>query len=294
MFESLLLAMLNTKHPCTLDRSTKSSANISSRRQKLINSIKLCGAAIAGMLWTQSAIGAPNGVWLSQPQIRFHASTNTIGSVMADIHAQNYRIVFLDVRNVPDEVQQDIAQQARQQGLRPIVWVQSPQYRSLSISELIHEARHGDGIQVDDHFFANYTLTDFHHLRYQYKQPIFCSIQPFQSASVPQTGCNQLDVQCYVSKSFAGCQKLADKLNAVLSLSEKDTYKHKEKLQGRYFNVFLWPYSYRYFGARAQKTVLEKVFLKRLFLADKPSFTNSPFSTTRSKRLNLENTVVER
>lgn len=233
-------------------------------RQKLTSlSVKLFGVAMLGMLWSESAMGAPNGVWLSQPQIRFHASTNTISSVMADIHAQNYRIVFLDFRNVADEVQQEIAQQARQQGLRPVVWVQSPQYRSLSVQELIHEARHGDGIQVDDHFFANYTLTDFRNLRFQYSQPIFCSIQPFQSALVPQVGCNQLDVQCYVSKSFTGCQKLADQLNAVLSLSEKDTYRYKEKLGSRSFNVFLWPYSNRYFGARAKKTALGKESTKQ-------------------------------
>jgi hypothetical protein len=286
--------MSKTRHSCTFNDSTKSIENGSRDRQRsLALSITLLGAAIGGMLGSESAIGAPNGVWLSQPQIRFHSSTNTIGSVMADIHAQNYRIVFLDFRNVPDEVQQEIAQQARQHRLRPVVWVQSPQYRSLSVPELIHEARHGDGIQVDDHFFANYTLTDFRNLRYQYSQPIFCSIQPFQSALVPQTGCNQLDLQCYVSKSFASCQKLADRLKAVLSLSEKDTYRHKAKLQNRSFNVFLWPYSNKYFGARAQKTVLEQVFLKRLFSACQPSFTN-PLSSTCSKRLDIEKTVVEK
>ncbi|MCU0536574.1 MAG: hypothetical protein MUD14_22020 [Hydrococcus sp. Prado102] len=263
--------MSKIKH-LSIFNSIKVFKNGSPNRQRLINlSVKLFGAAMWGMLWSESVMGAPNGVWLSQPQIRFHASTNTIGSVMADIHAQNYRVVFLDFRNVPDEVQQAISQQARQQGLKPVVWVQSPQYRSLSVSELIYEARHGDGIQVDDHFFANYTLADFRNLRVQYSQPIFCSIQPFQSALVPQTGCNQLDVQCYVSKSFASCQKLADRLKAVLSLSEKDTYRHKEKLKNRSFNVFLWPYSNKYFGAK-QTTLLEQVFLKKLFFHDSRRF----------------------
>lgn len=278
--------MSKIKHLSIFKSSTKVFNNGSPNRQLLMNlSLKLFGAAIGGMLWTESALGLPNGVWLSQPQIRFHASTNTLDSVMADIHAQNYRIVFLDFRNVSDALQMEIAQKARQQGLRPVVWVQSPQYRSLSVPELIHEARHGDGIQVDDHFFTNYTLANFQTLRYQYRQPIFCSIQPFQSALVPQTGCNQLDVQCYTSKSFAGCQKLADRLKAVLSLSEKDTYRYKEKLAGRSFNVFLWPYSNRYFGARAQKNVLEKTFFTKLFSAVRPSFANPPSSTTLSDRL---------
>ncbi|WP_217523091.1 hypothetical protein [Pleurocapsa sp. PCC 7327] len=219
---------------------------------------KLCGTTIGIVLGSELAMAAPNGVWLSQPQIRFHSSTNTLAQVMADIQGQNYKVVFLDFRNVPDAVQQQTAQIARQQGLKPIVWIQSPQYRSLRVPELIHEARHGDGIQVDDHFFAHYTLADFRALRFQYSQPIFCSIQPFQAALVPQTGCNQLDVQCYTSNNFTGCEKLADRLKAVLSLYDKDTYRYKEKLGGRPFNVFLWPYSHKYFGTRSKVSVLEK------------------------------------
>lgn len=219
---------------------------------------QILGVAIGLAFSPELVMAAPNGVWLSQPQIRFHWSTHTLEQVMADIHTQNYKVVFLDFRNVPDAVQQQTAQIARQQGLKPIVWIQSPQYRSLTVPALIHEARHGDGIQVDDHFFAHYSLADFRTLRLQYSQPIFCSIQPFQSTLVPQTGCNQLDLQCYTSNNFAGCEKLADKLKAVLSLSDKDTYKYKEKLSGRLFNVFLWPYSHKYFGARSQESLWEK------------------------------------
>jgi hypothetical protein len=52
----------------------------------------------------------------------------------------------------------------------------------LRIAELVDEARHGDGIQGDDHFFANDSLEDFDLLRRLYPKPTFCSIQ--------------LDVQC--------------------------------------------------------------------------------------------------
>jgi hypothetical protein len=227
---------------------------------------KLCGTMIGVVLSPKLAMAVPNGVWLSQPQIRFHWSSHTLDEVMADIHAQKYRVVFLDFRNVSDEVQQQTAQTARQQGLIPVVWVQSPQYRSLTVPELIHEARYGDGIQVDDHFFAHYSQADFRALRFQYTQPIFCSIQPFQSALVPETGCNQIDVQCYTSNNFDGCEKLADQLQAVLSLSQQDTYRYKEQLGGRRFNVFLWPYSNRYFRARLKEPVLGQArFLEPFF-----------------------------
>lgn len=188
-----------------------------------------------------AVIAVPNGVWLSQPQIWFYSSTERLTNIMALIRAEHYKIVFLDYRKVPDPLQQEVAQEARRQGLRPVVWVQSPQYRSMSIPDLVHEARHGDGIQVDDHFFANYSLADFYRLRLLYSKPIFCSIQPFQAALAPPNGCNQIDVQCYTTPGFQQCVKLADRLGAVVSLSTTDTLGYKSTLGGRLFNTFLWP-----------------------------------------------------
>jgi hypothetical protein len=68
--------------------------------------------------------------------------------------------------------------------------VQSPQYRRMGGTDLIHAARHGDGIQVDDHFFVSYNHAAFCWLRQAYTKPMFCSIQPFQAALVPSSGCN--------------------------------------------------------------------------------------------------------
>lgn len=164
---------------------------------------------------------------------------------MKDIHRQRYKVVFLDFRGVPDEVQQRVSQSARKQTLIPIVWVQTPQYRSLTLADLIHEARHGDGIQIDDHFFAHYSQEEFQSLDFLYKKPIFCSIQPFQAALVASGRCNQLDVQCYTTQNFRSCVALADRLNAVVSLSVRDTFRYREQLGWRRFNVFLWPYSQR-------------------------------------------------
>ena len=188
-----------------------------------------------------AAQAAPNGTWLSQPQIWYYASRQSLSGVMAQIRANNYRVVFLDVRKVSDAMQQEAADAARQQGLLPVVWVQSPQYRRMRITDLVHEARHADGIQVDDHFFANYTLADFYQLRQLYTKPIFCSIQPFQAALVPRTGCNQLDVQCYAAPQFPSCLKLADRLGAVVSLSTENTMGRRSQLADRPFNTFLWP-----------------------------------------------------
>jgi hypothetical protein len=111
----------------------------------------------------------------------------------------------------------------------------------MSIADLIHEARHGDGIQVDDHFFANYRLVDFYRLRRSYGKPIFCSIQPFQANLIPPSGCNQLDVQCYTQETFQECIKLADRLGAVVSLSTENTLRYQKSLGQRRFNTFLWP-----------------------------------------------------
>lgn len=204
----------------------------------------LVGSLIAASLGTaEVACALPNGTWLSQPQIWFHSSTNTLDQVMQTIRAEQYRVVFLDYRKVSDSVQQQVSQSARRQNLIPVVWVQSPQYRSLTVQQLMYEARHGDGIQVDDHFFTHYSLSDFYALRSQYGKSIFCSIQPFQAGLVPPTGCNQLDVQCYTTNRFQDCLKLADRLKAVVSLSSTDTLRHMQRLGGRSFNVFLWPNS---------------------------------------------------
>jgi hypothetical protein len=159
---------------------------------------------------------------------------------MADIRDSDFKVVFLDVRKVSDPMQREAAQAARRQGLMPVMWVQSPQYRALAIDDLVHEARHGDAIQVDDHFFANYSLADFYLLRRLYPKPIFCSIQPFQASLVPTAGCNQLDVQCYSAKQFQPCLKLADRLGAVVSLSSENTLQYRSQLGGRSFNTFLW------------------------------------------------------
>ena len=183
---------------------------------------------------------APNGTWLSQPQIWYYASRQSLNTVMAEIRDSAFRVVFLDVRKVSDPMQQEAAQAARRQGLLPVVWVQSPQYRRLRIADLVHEARHGDGIQVDDHFFANYSLADFYLLRRMYPKPIFCSIQPFQASLVPTAGCNQLDVQCYSAPQFQQCLKVADRLGAVVSISSANTLKYRSQLGERSFNTFLW------------------------------------------------------
>jgi hypothetical protein len=198
--------------------------------------------ALAAALTLGAAAGqaAPNGTWLSQPQIWYYASRESLSRVMARIRAGNYRVVFLDVRKVSDRMQREAAEAARRQGLLPVVWVQSPQYRALGIADLVHEARHGDGIQVDDHFFANYTLADFYRLRRMYPKPIFCSIQPFQASLVPEAGCNQLDVQCYKAQQFQDCLKVAERLGAVVSLSTQNTLGYQSRLGDRPFNTFLW------------------------------------------------------
>ncbi len=207
------------------------------------------GSRIFGLLVAAGGLGlapgavraAPYGTWLSQPQIWFYHSRRALTQIMDQIRADDYKVVFLDVRKVSDTVQQQVAAEARRQGLMPVVWVQSPQYRSMSVSDLIHEARHGDGIQVDDHFFANYSLADFYRLRRQYDKPIFCSIQPFQAGLLPRSGCNRLDVQCYTSQTFQQCLSLAGRLGAVVSLSTERTLHYRTALGSRPFNTFLWP-----------------------------------------------------
>lgn len=200
-----------------------------------------CRALAASVVLGAAAVqAAPNGTWLSQPQIWYYGSRRALEMTMAQIRASNFRVVFLDVRKVSDAMQREAAQAARRQGLLPVVWVQSPQYRALRIEDLVHEARHGDGIQVDDHFFANYSLADFYRLRQVYTKPIFCSIQPFQAALVPRVGCNQLDVQCYTARQFQTCLRVADRLGAVVSLSTRNTLGYQSRLGGRAFNTFLW------------------------------------------------------
>ncbi len=201
----------------------------------------LAAGLTVGLTLSAAAVqAAPNGTWLSQPQIWYYASRQSLNGVMAEIRGNDFKVVFLDVRKVSDLMQRETAQAARRQGLLPVVWVQSPQYRALGISDLVQEARHGDGIQVDDHFFANYSLEDFYLLRRLYPKPIFCSIQPFQASLVPTAGCNQLDVQCYSAKQFQQCLRLANRLGAVVSLSSENTLRYRSQLGDRSFNTFLW------------------------------------------------------
>ncbi|MGB8702346.1 MAG: hypothetical protein WCD18_23255, partial [Thermosynechococcaceae cyanobacterium] len=192
---------------------------------------------------TKEAVALPNGTWLSKPQIWFHLSNQTLDQVMYKIRAQRYKFVFLDFRNVTDQDQQLVTDKVREYRLAPVVWIQSPQYRALSIEQMADAGRYADGIQVDDHFFSHYSLQDFRKLRSQYSKSIFCSIQPFQSALVPVSGCNQVDVQCYAPQTLQRCVRLADRLKAVTSLSSTNTLSYQNRIGGRSFNVFLWPHS---------------------------------------------------
>ena len=200
----------------------------------------------------QVAQAVPTGTWLSQPQIRYHVASKTLTQAMERIKEQQYKVVFLDFRNVSDDVQQEVSQAARQHQLKPVVWIQSPQLRSLTVPQLVHEARHTDGLQVDDHYFKHYSKQDFYQLRAAYTKPIYCSIQPFQAKQLPSGGCNQIDVQCYTPNSLRRCMNLADRLKAVTSLSAQGTYLHRQKLGTRRFNVFLWPYSNKFFKTASQ------------------------------------------
>ena len=210
-------------------------------RSVKVKALKYVASLALLVLLPQPAKALPNGTWLSQPQIWFYSTTNKLSQVMTRMRAQQYRVVFLDYRKVPDAMQQQVSREARSQSLMPIVWIQSPQYRSMTIPELIYEARHGDGIQVDDKFFAHYGLKDFYSLRRLYAKPIFCSIQPAQAGLAPSGGCNQLDVQCYAAQGFQSCVKVADRLNAVVSLSTLNTAGYQTGLGARRFNIFLWP-----------------------------------------------------
>lgn len=185
----------------------------------------------------------PNGTWFSKPQIMFHLSNATLSPVMERVRTQRFRVVFLDFRNVSDLDQQKVVQTVRQSNLVPVAWIQSPQFRALSVQQLADEGRHTDGIQVDDHFFANYSRSAFYALRSQYRKPIYCSIQPFQAALVPPSGCNQIDVQCYTPISVKKCAELADRLRAITSLSTQNTLGYRELIGKRAYNVFLWPHS---------------------------------------------------
>jgi hypothetical protein len=171
--------------------------------------------------------------------------------VMARMKAENYEYVFLDYRTIDDEMRQQVAETARANDLSPIVWIQSPQLRSMTVDDLIAEAEHADGIQVDDHYFTHYSQQDFQALRAQYDHKILCSIQPFQVNQIPSSGCDQLDVQCYTPASFQQCLSLANRLNAVLSLSSTSTIRYQPQLRGRSHNIFLWPHSSEYLQAPA-------------------------------------------
>ena len=226
-------------HPMT----HRSLSFFKAKKNVALASLNAAIAAVLVSLAPSVAEAVPNGTWLSKPQIWFHTSNNTLDPVMARMRSQRYRYVFLDVRHVSDDVQRQVTSKIREYNMVPIVWIQSPQLRSMSVQDLIYEARYADGLQVDDHFFANYSRYQFSQLRSQYRKPIFCSIQPFQSKLVPTSGCNQVDVQCYTPQSFKSCMGLADRLKAVTSLSTKNTLKYRPQLAGRSYNVFLWPHT---------------------------------------------------
>jgi hypothetical protein len=212
-----------------------------------------CLASVLVGVTATVADALPNGTWFSKPQIMFHLSNGTLGPVMERVRAQRYRVVFLDFRNVSDQDQQRVAQTVRAYQLMPVTWIQSPQFRALSVQQLMDEGKHTDGIQVDDHYFAHYSRSAFYALRSQYPKPIFCSIQPFQAALVPPSGCNQVDVQCYTPVSLRQCVGLADRLKAVTSLSSQNTLGYGEVIGRRSFNVFLWPHSDEFSGRRTEQ-----------------------------------------
>lgn len=216
-------------------------------------------------LTTAMANASPYGTWLSKPQIMFHLSNGTLEPAMARMKAQRYSVVFLDFRHVSDQDQQRVAQIARQSQLIPITWIQSPQYRSLSVEQLMDEGRYTNGIQVDDHFFSNYSPTFFYSLRSSYRKPIFCSIQPFQAATVPRSGCNRLDVQCYSAPGFKKCVELADRLGAITSLSTENTLSLRDRMGGRSFNVFLWPHSNEFVSRVPVQRVERTIWRRRVY-----------------------------
>ena len=84
------------------------------------------------MLRPGGVAAAPNGTWLSQPQIWYYNSRQALPQIMTQIRAENYTVVFLDYRKVSDLVQRKVAEEARRRGLMPVAWVQSPQYCSMS------------------------------------------------------------------------------------------------------------------------------------------------------------------
>jgi hypothetical protein len=211
---------------------------------KIRSSFLPCFLASAFVGFTAAIADAlPNGTWFSKPQIMFHLSNATLEPAMERVRAQRYRVVFLDFRNVSDLDQQRVVQTVRQYQLIPVAWIQSPQFRALSVPQLAAEGQYTDGIQVDDHFFTHYSRSAFYALRSQYRKPIYCSIQPFQASLVPPSGCNQVDVQCYSPISVKQCVGLADRLRAITSLSSQNTLGYRDLMGGRSFNVFLWPHS---------------------------------------------------
>lgn len=220
--------------------------NLPKSKSTLSRQVLRFGSCLAGVLMASIPLAAqasPNGAWLSKPQIWFHSSNETLDAVMQRMNQEQYDYVFLDYRNVEEEMRQEVFETAKDNELSPIVWIQSPQLRSMTVEDMIEEAEHADGLQVDDHFFTHYSLRDFQELRAKYDKEILCSIQPFQASKVPPSGCDQLDVQCYTPASFQKCLKLADNLNAVLSLSSTSTISQQNQYWSRAHNVFLWPHS---------------------------------------------------
>ena len=91
----------------------------------LANPFRFLAAAMAvaaGVALSTAAVqAAPNGTWLSQPQIWYYASRGSLNGVMAEIRGSDFKVVFLDVRKVSEAMQREAAQAARRQGLLPVV-----------------------------------------------------------------------------------------------------------------------------------------------------------------------------
>jgi len=87
----------------------------------LLATATTAGLAAALALSTAAAQAAANGTWLSQPQIWYYASRQSLNDVMAEIRGSDFKVVFLDVRKVSEAMQREAAQAARRQGLLPEV-----------------------------------------------------------------------------------------------------------------------------------------------------------------------------
>ncbi len=187
-----------------------------------------------------AAGAAPNGTWLSQPQIWFHSTRGSLGQVMAQIRREQYRFVFLDYRRVSDAMQREVAQQARAHGLIPVVWVQSPStgaWASASWSMRPAMAMASRWMTISSRTTACPTSTAAAGLH---------QTDLLQHPALPgrhHAAGGLQPARCAVlhGQTFSSCVKLADRLGAVVSLSTAGTLGRRSSLGGRRFNTFLWP-----------------------------------------------------